>query len=162
MNNPSVMQCSQANARSRVAAEKSINRASWNLRGRAAAITFAVQHGQRFIRSPILSQPVPRQLAQSFDNKVGSGCVALWVCFWIEGATRSTIVAIGSIGSQRRKFFEAKRRTPYFLNLHNGEIAHTLILGMTGSGNSFLRRCAPQRMPPKQMEFWLSQPELSS
>jgi LysR family transcriptional regulator, benzoate and cis,cis-muconate-responsive activator of ben and cat genes len=27
---------------------------------------------------------------------------------------------------------------------------------------SFLRRCAPQRMPPKQMEFWLSQPELSS
>jgi len=29
-------------------------------------------------------------------------------------------------------------------------------------GRSFLRRCAPQRMPPKQMEFWLSQPELSS
>jgi hypothetical protein len=47
-------------------------------------------------------------------------------------------------------------------SLHNGKVAHTLILGMTGSGNSFLRRCAPQRMPPKQMEFWLSQPELSS
>src|SRR6202142_491693 len=29
-------------------------------------------------------------------------------------------------------------------------------------GRSFLRRCAPQRMPPKQMEFWLSQPEMSS
>ena len=29
-------------------------------------------------------------------------------------------------------------------------------------GRSFLRRCVPQRMPPKQMEFWLSQPELSS
>jgi hypothetical protein len=29
-------------------------------------------------------------------------------------------------------------------------------------GRSFLRRYAPQRMPPKQMEFWLSQPELSS
>jgi DNA-binding transcriptional LysR family regulator len=27
-------------------------------------------------------------------------------------------------------------------------------------GRSFLRRCAPQRMPPKQMEFWLSQPDL--
>src|ERR1700738_1856985 len=51
---------------------------------------------------------------------------------------------------------ETDNSTPYFLNLHNGEIAHTLILGMTGSGNSFLCRCAPQRMPPKQMEFWLS------
>ena len=28
--------------------------------------------------------------------------------------------------------------TPYFLNLHNGEVAHTLILGMTGSGKSYL------------------------
>ena len=27
--------------------------------------------------------------------------------------------------------------TPYFLNLHNGEVAHTLILGMTGSGKSY-------------------------
>jgi type IV secretion system protein VirB4 len=30
---------------------------------------------------------------------------------------------------------ETDNRTPYFLNLHNGEVAHTLILGMTGSGN---------------------------
>ena len=33
---------------------------------------------------------------------------------------------------------ETDNKTPYYLNLHNGEIAHTLILGMTGSGKSFL------------------------
>ena len=31
-----------------------------------------------------------------------------------------------------------RQRTPYFLNLHNGEVAHTLILGMTGSGKRYL------------------------
>jgi type IV secretion/conjugal transfer VirB4 family ATPase len=33
---------------------------------------------------------------------------------------------------------ETDNHTPYFLNLHNGEVAHTLILGMTGSGKSYL------------------------
>jgi type IV secretion system protein VirB4 len=33
---------------------------------------------------------------------------------------------------------ETDNATPYYLNLHNGEVAHTLILGMTGSGKSFL------------------------
>ncbi len=33
---------------------------------------------------------------------------------------------------------ETENATPYYLNLHNGEVAHTLILGMTGSGKSFL------------------------
>jgi type IV secretion system protein VirB4 len=33
---------------------------------------------------------------------------------------------------------ETDNSTPYFLNLHNGEVAHTLILGMTGSGKSYL------------------------
>jgi type IV secretion system protein VirB4 len=33
---------------------------------------------------------------------------------------------------------ETDNATPYFLNLHNGEIAHTLILGQTGSGKSYL------------------------
>jgi type IV secretory pathway VirB4 component len=66
------------------------------------------------------------------------------------------------LGTEYLAALETDNSTPYFLNLHNGEVAHTLILGMTGSGNSFLRRSAPQRMPPKQMEFWLSQPELSS
>lgn len=33
---------------------------------------------------------------------------------------------------------ETDNQTPYFLNLHCGEVAHTLILGMTGSGKSYL------------------------
>ena len=33
---------------------------------------------------------------------------------------------------------ETDNRTPYYLNLHNGDVAHTLILGMTGSGKSYL------------------------
>ena len=33
---------------------------------------------------------------------------------------------------------ETDNSTPYYLNLHNGEVAHTLILGITGSGKSFL------------------------
>jgi type IV secretion system protein TrbE len=33
---------------------------------------------------------------------------------------------------------ETDNSTPYFLNLHNGEVPHTLILGMTGSGKSYL------------------------
>jgi hypothetical protein len=32
---------------------------------------------------------------------------------------------------------ETDNNTPYYLNLHNGEVAHTLILGMTGSGKSY-------------------------
>src|SRR5271163_3496535 len=31
---------------------------------------------------------------------------------------------------------ETDNQTPYFLNLHNGEVPHTLILGMTGSGKT--------------------------
>ena len=33
---------------------------------------------------------------------------------------------------------ETDSATPYFLNLHNGEVPHTLILGMTGSGKTYL------------------------
>jgi type IV secretion/conjugal transfer VirB4 family ATPase len=32
---------------------------------------------------------------------------------------------------------ETDNDTPYFLNLHNGDVAQTLILGMTGSGKTF-------------------------
>ena len=42
------------------------------------------------------------------------------------------------LGSEYLAVLETDNATPYFLNLHNGEVAHTLILGMTGSGNSFL------------------------
>jgi type IV secretion/conjugal transfer VirB4 family ATPase len=33
---------------------------------------------------------------------------------------------------------ESTHGTPYYINLHSGDVAHTLILGMPGSGKSFL------------------------
>jgi type IV secretion system protein TrbE len=60
------------------------------------------------------------------------------------------------LGTEYLAALETDNSTPYFLNLHNGEVAHTLILGMTGSGKSFLRKYAPQRLPPTQMELPLS------
>ncbi len=46
------------------------------------------------------------------------------------------------------------------LNLHTGDVAHTLILGMTGSGKMFLRKYAPQRLPPKPSEIVAVRPSL--
>jgi len=46
---------------------------------------------------------------------------------------------------------ETDNATPYYLNLHEREGAHTLILGATGSGKSFLRKYAPRRLPPMQL-----------
>jgi len=42
------------------------------------------------------------------------------------------------LGTEYLAVLETDNRTPYFLNLHNGEVAHTLILGQTGSGKSYL------------------------
>jgi type IV secretion system protein VirB4 len=42
------------------------------------------------------------------------------------------------LGTEYLAVLETDNATPYFLNLHNGEIAHTLILGQTGSGKSYL------------------------
>ena len=42
------------------------------------------------------------------------------------------------LSSEYLAVLETDNNTPYFLNLHNGEVAHTLILGMTGSGKSYL------------------------
>jgi type IV secretion/conjugal transfer VirB4 family ATPase len=41
------------------------------------------------------------------------------------------------LGTEYLGVLETDNSTPYFLNLHNGEVAHTLILGMTGSGKSY-------------------------
>jgi type IV secretion system protein VirB4 len=57
----------------------------------------------------------------------------------------------GHLGTEYLAALETDNSTPYFLNLHNGEVAHTLILGMTGSGKSFLRKCTPRRPPPIQL-----------
>lgn len=42
------------------------------------------------------------------------------------------------LGTEYLSVLETDNATPYFLNLHNGEVAHTLILGATGSGKSYL------------------------
>jgi type IV secretion/conjugal transfer VirB4 family ATPase len=41
------------------------------------------------------------------------------------------------LGTEYLAVLETDNSTPYFLNLHNGEVAHTLISGMTGGGKSF-------------------------
>ncbi len=43
------------------------------------------------------------------------------------------------LGTEYLAALETDNSTPYFLNLHNGEVAHTLILGMTGSGKAMVR-----------------------
>jgi type IV secretion/conjugal transfer VirB4 family ATPase len=43
-----------------------------------------------------------------------------------------------NLGMEYLAVLETDNATPYFLNLHNGEVAHTLILGQTGSGKSYL------------------------
>jgi len=42
------------------------------------------------------------------------------------------------LGTECLAVVETDNATPYFLNLHVGDVAHTLILGMTGSGKSYL------------------------
>jgi len=42
------------------------------------------------------------------------------------------------LGAEYLAVMETDNQTPYYLNLHCGEVAHTLILGMTGSGKSYL------------------------
>src|ERR1700681_1747156 len=60
------------------------------------------------------------------------------------------------LGTEYLAALETDNSTPYFLNLHNGKVAHTLILGMTGSGKSFLRKYELPILLPKQMELSLS------
>jgi len=57
------------------------------------------------------------------------------------------------LGTEYLAVLETDNSTPYFLNLHTGDVAHTLILGMSGSGKSFLRKHVRQPQPPKQMEL---------
>jgi type IV secretion system protein TrbE len=42
------------------------------------------------------------------------------------------------LGAEYLAVLETDNSTPYFLSLHNGEVAHTLILGVSGSGKSYL------------------------
>jgi type IV secretory pathway VirB4 component len=60
------------------------------------------------------------------------------------------------LGTEYLAALETDNSTAYFLNLHNGEVGHTLILGMTGSGKSFLRKYHLLHPPTEQMELSLS------
>jgi type IV secretion system protein VirB4 len=48
------------------------------------------------------------------------------------------------LGTEYLAVLETDHATPYFLNLHNRDVAHTLILGATGAGKSFLANCVLQ------------------
>jgi type IV secretion/conjugal transfer VirB4 family ATPase len=67
---------------------------------------------------------------------------------WISSANAADLasVFVPSVGEARNAFLnvehlatlETRQATPYFLNLHRGDVPHALILGSTGSGKSFL------------------------
>ena len=42
------------------------------------------------------------------------------------------------LGDEHLAVFETRRHTPYYYSAHAGDIAHTLVIGATGSGKSFL------------------------
>ncbi len=42
------------------------------------------------------------------------------------------------LGTEYLAVLETDNQTPYYLNLHCGQVPHTLLLGMTGSGKSYL------------------------
>ena len=44
----------------------------------------------------------------------------------------------GHLRQEYLAVLETSHRTPYYLNLHHRDVAHTMILGRTGSGKSFL------------------------
>jgi len=54
------------------------------------------------------------------------------------------------LGTEYLAVLETDNNTPYFLNLHNGEVAHTLILGMTGSGKTTLLRILADFIPEQE------------
>ena len=51
------------------------------------------------------------------------------------------------LGTECLAVVETDNATPYFLNLHVGDVAHTLILGMTGSGKTTLLRILANAIP---------------
>src|SRR5882762_8916914 len=67
---------------------------------------------------------------------------------WLSSANAAdlSVVFAPSAGEFRNSFlgaeylatFETRQDTPYFLNLHYGDVGHALVLGSTGSGKSFL------------------------
>ena len=79
---------------------------------------------------------VPGNYAMNYRRLylLNSNCMDLSFLFTIlPGETTNA-----HLGTEYLAVLETDNNTPYFLNLHNGEVAHTFILGITGSGKSFL------------------------
>jgi type IV secretion/conjugal transfer VirB4 family ATPase len=79
---------------------------------------------------------VPGNYAQNLRKMylLNSNYADLWFLFTIHPGEKTN----AHLRSEYLAVLETDNATPYYLNLHNGEVAHTLILGMTGSGKSFL------------------------
>ena len=60
------------------------------------------------------------------------------------------------LGAEYLAVLETDYATPYFLNLHNRDVAHTLILGATGAGKAFLRKYVRKLGSSRQMDLPLS------
>jgi type IV secretion system protein TrbE len=60
------------------------------------------------------------------------------------------------LGAEYLAVLETDHATPYFLNLHNRDVAHTLILGATGTGKAFLRKFVRKLASNRQMDLPLS------
>jgi type IV secretion system protein TrbE len=60
------------------------------------------------------------------------------------------------LGTEYLAVLETDQATPYFLNLHNRDVAHTLILGATGAGKAFLKKYVRKLGSSRQMDLPLS------
>ena len=78
--------------------------------------------------------PGNRQFNLRKQWALNANCADLSFLFTVDsGAKRNA-----HLGSEYLAVLETQHATPYYLNLHSGDVAHSLILGATGSGKSFL------------------------
>ena len=99
------------------AADARFHRETYN--GLNAWFAMAPGNHARQLRSNYLSAAVAADLAP------------LWAVS--EGDARDE-----HLGDEHLAVFETRRRTPYYYSAHAGDIAHSLVIGATGSGKSFL------------------------
>ena len=73
-----------------------------------------------------------RQLRRNYlSAAVAADLAPLWAVS--EGSLRDD-----HLGDEHLAIFETRRRTPFYFTAHAGDISHTLVIGATGSGKSFL------------------------
>lgn len=63
-----------------------------------------------------------------------TNCADLSFLFSLDGGSRVS----DRLGGEALAVFETRHQTPYFVNLHVGDVGHTVVLGPTGAGKSFL------------------------